>query len=116
MDYEAVEKLQRTFCICRDSHYVPAGPASKVGFAISTIGKTPVNGLRHPPQGDTNGWYIWFGKEWSSAPYFFAPLHMAHLTKYCPEIIEYLGLKPGFRFLKAGDYLDVWYDAALLDV
>ena len=115
MDYDAVEKLQCTFCINRASDYVPAAPESKLGLAISNLGKLPVNGLRHPPEGGTNGWYVWFGEELSSAPDFFVPLHTAHLSEYCPEIIEYLGLQPGFRFLKAGDYLDIWYDATLLD-
>jgi len=51
MDFDAVETLQRTFCINRDSGYVPAAPESKLGLAISTLGKIPVNGLRHPPGG-----------------------------------------------------------------
>ena len=52
----------------------------------------------------------------SSDPDFFSPIHTKHLAKYCPEILEYLGLPPGSRFLKAGEYLDIWYDATLLDV
>lgn len=40
----------------------------------------PINGLRHPPAGDTTGWYIWAGGEPSDAPDFFVPLHVEHLT------------------------------------
>ncbi|MGC2194132.1 MAG: hypothetical protein WA628_05615, partial [Terriglobales bacterium] len=87
---------------------------SKLGFALSTTGDIPINGLRHPPKGDTNGWYIWCGKELSTAPDFFSPLHTVHLKERCPEVLQYLGLPPGFRFLVAGAHVDVWYDASLL--
>jgi hypothetical protein len=85
MDYGAVEKLQHTFCINRNSDYVPAALESKLALAIGTLGKVPVNGLRHPPERGTNGWYIWCGEELSDVPDFFAPLHTAHLSEYCPE-------------------------------
>jgi len=111
-----LEDVQRAFCFDRHSDCVPTNPDSKLGFAVQTREKLPINGLRHPPQGDTNGWYIWCGEELSSDPDFFSPIHTKHLAKYCPEILEYLGLPPGSRFLKAGEYLDIWYDATLLDV
>src|SRR5256885_5694679 len=56
-------------------------PDSKIGFALKTAGKVPINGLRHPEKADTNGWYIWCGEELSKAPDFFSPLHTAHLQK-----------------------------------
>jgi len=31
-------------------------------------------------------------------------------------VIRLLGLAPGWRFLLSGDYLDVWFDPALLTV
>ena len=34
----------------------------------------------------------------------------------CPEVLEFLGLPPGYRFLLAIDYVDVWYDPSLLNV
>jgi len=35
----------------------------KVGIARNvTSGLMPINGLRHPPEGDTTGWYIWAGE------------------------------------------------------
>jgi hypothetical protein len=74
----------------------------------------PVNGLRHPPKGDTTGWYLWGGADITDDPDFFKPLHVEHLSDWCPEALKYLGLPPGWRFLIAGDYEDVWYDASLL--
>jgi hypothetical protein len=75
-----------------------------------------MNGLRHPPVGDTTGWYIWAGEELSGDTDFFEPMHVVHLLEYWPEVIKFLGLPPGWRFLFAEDYVDLWEHAALLDV
>jgi len=61
----------------------------------------------------TNGWYIWAG-EYSSRKDFFAPLHAAHLPEYYPDIVRFLGLPRGCRFLIAGEHIDVWFDDSLL--
>lgn len=37
-----------------------------------------------------------------------------HLLEEFPEIGEYLSLPPGYRFLLAAGYEDVWYDEKLL--
>jgi hypothetical protein len=95
------------------------GPLNlKVGISENVkAGVFPVNGLRHPPQGDTTGWYIWAGGEIPQDDLnFFSPLHVIHLEERCPDIIKYLGLPPGWRFLFAPDYEDVWEDISLLDV
>ena len=75
----------------------------------------PINGLRHPIQGDTTGWFIWAGGEPSTAPDFFQPVHVAHLADWCPLALKFLGLPPGWRFLVADGYEDVWGDPSLLD-
>jgi hypothetical protein len=109
-----IEELQRAYCHERSTAYVASPGQSKVGFALSTKGRIPVNGLRHPPEGDTNGWYLWCGEEYSDAPNFFQPLHIRHVYDESPDLIKLFGLPPGYRFLLAGDYLEVWYDPALL--
>jgi hypothetical protein len=76
----------------------------------------PINGLRHPQEGDTTGWYIWAGEDFSTDDDFFVPLHVKHLEEWCPAVIKYLGLAPGWRFLLANDYEDVWQDLSLLGV
>jgi len=73
-----------------------------------------VNGLRHPPAGDTNGWYIWCGEDFSNETEFFAPLHTSHVYEEYPEIGKFLGLPPGYRSLFSPDYVDVWFDESLL--
>lgn len=111
-----VSKLQKTFCAEKSAQYVATPAQSKLGYALRTRGKLPVNGLRHPVKGSTSGWYIWCGKEYSEAPNFFDPLHAGHIYDEEPNLTKLLGLPPGYRFLLHGDYLDVWYDASLLNV
>jgi hypothetical protein len=90
---------------------------SKLGIALATLGKTPINGLRHQPEHGTNGWYIWCGKEFPQGADEFSPLHVEHIHEYLPEVVEYPSLPPGHRFLPdGGNYEDVWFDATLLHV
>lgn len=75
-----------------------------------------INGLRHPLAGDTTGWYIWSDENFSEADDFFVPWHAKHLYEDYPEIAKYLGLAPGWRFLIARGYEDIWFYANLLNV
>lgn len=109
-----IEELQRAICAQYATEYVAPLNNSKSGFALSTIGLSPVNGLRHPISGETSGWYIWCGETFSDAPDFFTPLHTRHLYEDHSKIAHLLGLPPGYRFLLAGEFLDVWYDTSLL--
>ena len=87
----------------------------KVGVSLNVKdGILPINGLRHPVTQNTSGWYIWAGEEFNTDPDFFKPLHIFHLIDWCPDVIKYLGLPPGYRFLIADGYEDVWTDDSLL--
>ncbi|MFA9215096.1 MAG: hypothetical protein ACEQSR_14860 [Candidatus Methylacidiphilales bacterium] len=88
-----------------------------VGVSLNVkSGLFPINGLRHPPEGNSTGWYIWAGEEFSTAEDFFVPLYVSHLINWCPDVIKFLGLPPGFRFLIGeNNYEDVWEDESLLD-
>ena len=108
--------FQKDLCVERGVGYVPAPPESKLGFALSTKGKLPINGLRHPMVGDTNGWYIWCGANFSIDAEFFEPVHASHFYEAYPEVAKFLGLPPGFRFLFSSDGVDVWFDESLLKV
>jgi hypothetical protein len=85
----------------------------KVGLALHR-GVGPVHGLRHRPEGDTCGWYIWRG-ELTDDPEFFNASHVAHLRDNVPQVFPYLALPPGWRFLIAPGHVDVWFDGHLLD-
>jgi len=89
----------------------------KIGVSKNlTSGIMPINGLRHPPENGTTGWYIWAG-DYSEANDFFQPLHINHLIEMYPDLLKYLGLPPGYRFqIDNNKYEDVWEDKSLLNV
>lgn len=110
-------RVQRELCDRYGVEYVTAPPQLKVGIARNVRdGVLPINGLRHMPTGDTTGWYIWAGEQLSDDPAFFVPLHVEHLVDWCPVVLPFLGLPPGWRFLVAGAHEDVWEDPSLLKV
>jgi hypothetical protein len=107
---------QQSICARVGAEFCPTLPLLEVGLALNArMDLRPLNGLRHAPKGDTSGWYIWAGEIFSKADDFFQPIHVEHLTECCPDVIPYLGLPPGWRFLIAKGHEDVWYDPALLD-
>ena len=103
--------------ICKRLGLKPSKPkaGSKLGIALSTLGKQPINGLRHNSENGTSGWYIWCGEEYSDDEHFYSPLHVEHIEKHLPEILEYLSLPVGYRFLIDNKgYEDIWYDASMV--
>ena len=117
VDLDKTTHEQRELCKRYGVDFIAAPPQLKVGIARNVHeGALPINGLRHPPSGDTTGWYIWAGEEPSQDPDFFVPLHVEHLAERCPDVLRFLGLPPGWRFLVAGEYEDVWEDPSLLNV
>ena len=111
----AVEQLE----VCRrvGAAYSAPDPHQVVGIAENVKSDVmPLNGLRHPPEGHTSGWYIWAGGEPGSDPSFFQSLHVSHVEDWRSGLYKYLGLPPGWRFQVAPDYEDIWFDSSLLDV
>lgn len=107
---------EQTVCEWKSVSPEPPERHTKLGIALATLGKSPVNGLRHRPQNGTNGWYLWCGTELPQEPDAFSPVHVEHLDQYIPEAKEYLNLPPGYRFLIDGsNYEDVWFDESLLN-
>jgi hypothetical protein len=95
--------------------YAPPEAGTRVGIALHTLGRVPLNGLRLAPGPGTSGWFIWAGEKASDDPDFYSPLCIDHLTERCPLVLPFLALPPGWRFLTDGDYVDVWFDAGLLE-
>ncbi|WP_247687167.1 immunity protein Imm33 domain-containing protein [Pseudoalteromonas luteoviolacea] len=54
---------QVDICAKFEVEYTPCNSAEKLGIAIETIGKLPINGLRHLAENGTCGWYIWCSEE-----------------------------------------------------
>jgi hypothetical protein len=112
----SISSIQRSLCEMYKAPFLECDLRGIVGISPSVkAGIYPIHGLRHPLEGNGTGWFIWSG-EYSDDPNFFAPLHYDHLSEYCPGVIRYLGLGPGWRFLHTPDYEDVWEDRNLLIV
>lgn len=103
---------QKEICEKYKSRWIPINKNLKVG-ASEKLMFDPINGLRHPSDKGTTGWFIWTG-EYSGADNFFKPMCAEHLLQIKPQIIKYLGLNVGFRFLTDNNgYEDVWHDETL---
>jgi hypothetical protein len=107
---------QHALCARFGATCAPVIPGSKVGIALQTRGREPLNALRHPPKRGTCGWYIWWGDTLTEDPEFFQPLHVEHLGDDCPAVMPYLALPPGWRIQVAPGHEDVWFDETLLHV
>src|SRR6266436_8179780 len=105
-----MDEMQKSVCQRFGTDFRPSAPDLKVGIALATLTQQPINGLRHPPDGQVSGWYVWGGGEPSSDDHFFQPVHIEHLGEMLPAIIPYLGLPTGWRFQIAPGHEDVWFD------
>ncbi len=114
----SVTVSQKEICLKYKADFSASDNNLKVGISLSVInGVMPINGLRHQPEKDTTGWYIWAGQEMSQDEDFFVPMHLEHLQEICPLALKYLGLPAGWRFLITDDgYEDVWQDKSLLKI
>lgn len=112
-----IVQSQRGLCQKYQAGCDPPALGLKLGISKDFFsGKMPLNGLRHPPEGDTCGWYVWAGDAFPEAADSFQALHVAHLVERGSEVVRYFGLAPGWRFLIADDCEDVWFDPKLLEV
>ena len=113
--WEAYLLQQKELCERLNVEHVPTEPFQIIGLADDAH-LTPINGLRHSVEGQMAGWYVWTG-DYKEIADFFKPIHAYHILGTKPEIIKYLGLPVGYRFLIDNDgYEDVWYDKTLLNV
>lgn len=119
----ALKRLQKQVCKRAGAEFLAAPPNLRVGVSQGILAANwPMNGLRHPPEGNTTGWYLWSEEEYfrdeelTHGEESFEPLHLGHLLEVMPDILPYLGLAPGWRFHAEADFEDIWYDEKLLDI
>ena len=102
------DKQQR---IC-DKHGLPAqAPEAMVAVAIGSLAQTPIYGTRIVlPENGTISWFIHCG-EHSDANDFYQALHATHLHEMLPQVVDYLALPSGAKFiLDREGYEDVWLE------
>ncbi|WP_143688252.1 immunity protein Imm33 domain-containing protein [Streptomyces sp. 3214.6] len=103
---------QRKLCLRVKASYLSVGNVEKIGVSKGVLEdpQWPIHGVRVKPERGTCGWYIWTGKHDPDDPDFFAPVHAKHLFEVRPDICDYLGMSPGWRFLIAPNHEDIWFD------
>jgi len=103
---------QKETCATNNSQWKPINKKLRVGVSAN-LDNDPITGLRHPSENGTTGWFIWTG-EYSERDDFFRPMCAEHLLQIRPDIIKYLGLDIGYRFLAdKNGYADIWFDEKL---
>ena len=116
MNWEIFENEQKEICERNDLAWVSVNPNSMVAINDSLFTTSqPINGLRHPKEGNIEGWYMWSGEDIpQDRDDFFHPIHIYHLINQRPQILKYLGLPIGYRFqIDDFGYEDIWYDSSV---
>lgn len=100
---------QKLLCEEFDSAYVVVNADDLVAVAIESLKQDPIVGIRKLPEaGETVAWYI-YGGELDLEQDSFETISVAELEKLNPDLIPYLALETGFRFMIDQDeYEDVW--------
>lgn len=98
--FQDVLALQKEICKKYDAEFAPVDLELFVAISDGVDGATfPVHGLRFPQEGYGTGWYLWAGDGFSDDPDFFKPVHGKHLLSRCPQVMKFLALPPGHRFI-----------------
>ncbi len=95
--------------ICSKYGMPVQAPEEMVAIAIDSLGKSPIYGSRVQLPGDGNiSWFIHCG-EFSDADDFYKPVHVHHLSEMLPQVVNYLCLPTGAKFIiDTAGYEDVW--------
>ncbi|MEG0880153.1 MAG: hypothetical protein RSF79_06930 [Janthinobacterium sp.] len=107
---ELISETQRRIC---EKFGLPVqAPEPMVALAIDSLAQSPIYGTRVVlPDNGTISWFIHCG-EHDAAPDFYQPLHAAHLHEMLPQVLDYLALPSGAKFiLDREGYEDVWLEA-----
>ena len=101
---------QKLLCEEFDSAYVKVNPDDEVAIAIQTLDKDPIVGIRKKPEaGSKVAWYIYGGELAEGEENLFEIVSVTKLLEIFPDVLPYLALEEGFRFMIDQDeYEDVW--------
>ncbi len=104
-----IPSTPQSVCAARGLPDVP--PEDMVAVATTTLGAMPIYGTRITlPKDGTISWFFHCG-DYSDEQDFYQPVHTAHLPELLPQVINYLHLPPGAKFIIDDQgYEDVWMD------
>lgn len=99
---------QKLLCEEVGSAYVEVTGDDVVAVAVHTLKQDPIVGIRKKPETAENiSWYIYGGEP--SSEETFEIMTVRELQDIAPEVLPYLALETGFRFMiDTDDYEDVW--------
>ena len=105
---------QKLLCEEVGSAYIELHGDDVVAVAVQTLNQEPIVGLRKKPETEENvSWYI-YGGELGEGTDFFETMSIKKLQDILPEVLPYLALEEGYRFMiDADDYEDVWKEGDL---
>ncbi|CAB1221448.1 immunity protein Imm33 domain-containing protein [Acinetobacter bouvetii] len=100
---------QKLLCEEFESAYIQVSGDDVVAVAVQTLNKEPIVGIRKKPETEENvAWFI-YGGELEAGEDFFQTMTVRELQDILPEVLPYLALAEGFRFMiDRDDYEDVW--------
>ena len=100
---------QKLLCEEFDSAYVEVKGDDVVAVAVQTLNQEPIVGLRKKPETEENvAWFI-YGGELGEGQDFITTMTVRELQDILPDVLPYLALSEGYRFMIDGDdYEDVW--------
>ncbi|WP_242208989.1 MULTISPECIES: hypothetical protein [unclassified Pseudomonas] len=106
---EAVYPDQAQTEICSKYGMSVQPPEEMVTVAIDSLGQSPIYGTRvQLPEDGNISWFIHCG-EYSTADDFYKPVHVHHLSEMLPQVVNYLCLPTGTKFIiDTAGYEDVW--------
>ena len=74
---DSIKSQQKKVCKKYSSVFSDSPRLYKIGISEGAMnGELPIHGFRHPPEGDTCGWFIYAGDSMSKDPDYFKPLHV----------------------------------------
>ncbi|MDD2940060.1 MAG: hypothetical protein PHW49_04905 [Acinetobacter harbinensis] len=100
---------QKLLCEEFESSYIKVSGDDVVAVAVNTLNQEPIVGIRKKPEPEENvAWFI-YGGEMGEGEDFFETMTVRELQDILPEVLPYLALAEGFRFMiDREDYEDVW--------
>ncbi|WP_228714933.1 immunity protein Imm33 domain-containing protein [Acinetobacter pullicarnis] len=104
---------QKLLCEEFDSAYIEVKGDDLVAVALQSIKQEPIVGIRKKPiPGESVAWYI-YGGELQTKDEDFEIMSIKELQDILPEVLPYLALDHGYRFMiDQDDYEDVWKEEA----